>query len=339
MGIKQSTFDNDVWVFLSHSNKDYESVRLLRNMLEEEGYRPIMFFLLSLSDDDEIDSLIKREIDSRKLFILCDSENARNSAWVQKEVEYIKHSRRYYQTIRLDEPMESIKEQILRFRRDSTIYLFYSKESRTLFPIIRKALQKDMGCKVYDWHDEFNRLGIKEAIDMALKNGYVFFLMPEGEPLTEFSMEDVRYALGHELSSRACLLKNAETDTYSPEVVNYHVHNGEIVFDEKKLYLHVMIERIKEGAERREPVSLYWLACHNLQYDARYEFSIHADSFRKYTLNLAWEAAEAGFAPAAQLYKDIYDDILQAYPEDFKDNPAYASEARNRLHTLFPDES
>ena len=32
--------DNEVWVFLSHSNKDYEKVRQVRNMLEQESLRP-----------------------------------------------------------------------------------------------------------------------------------------------------------------------------------------------------------------------------------------------------------------------------------------------------------
>lgn len=53
--------NNDIWVFLSHSNKDYEKVREVRNLLEEQNFRPLMFFLNCLNDDEEIDSLIKRE--------------------------------------------------------------------------------------------------------------------------------------------------------------------------------------------------------------------------------------------------------------------------------------
>ena len=37
--------EKDLWIFLSHSNKDYESVRKVRNLLEDEGRRPLMFFL------------------------------------------------------------------------------------------------------------------------------------------------------------------------------------------------------------------------------------------------------------------------------------------------------
>lgn len=81
--------DNEIWVFLSHSNKDYEKVKSVRDKLERDDFRPIMFFLKCLEDNDEIDDLIKREIDVRTRFILCDSENARKSDWVQKEIEYI----------------------------------------------------------------------------------------------------------------------------------------------------------------------------------------------------------------------------------------------------------
>lgn len=41
-------------------------MRQVRNILEQQGYRPLMFFLNCLNDDNEIDGLIKREIDSRE---------------------------------------------------------------------------------------------------------------------------------------------------------------------------------------------------------------------------------------------------------------------------------
>lgn len=94
--------DKGIWVFLSHSNKDYEKVRQVRNILEQQGYRPLMFFLNCLNDDNEIDGLIKREIDSREKFILCDSKNAQNSKWVQEEVNYIKIKNRLWEKINID---------------------------------------------------------------------------------------------------------------------------------------------------------------------------------------------------------------------------------------------
>jgi hypothetical protein len=37
------------WIFLSHSNKDFEKVREIRNDLEQLGHRPLMFFLKCLA--------------------------------------------------------------------------------------------------------------------------------------------------------------------------------------------------------------------------------------------------------------------------------------------------
>lgn len=65
----------NAWVFLSHSNKDFNKVKILRNKLEERYYKPLLFFLKCLDDDDEIFELIKREISARDRFILCNSKN------------------------------------------------------------------------------------------------------------------------------------------------------------------------------------------------------------------------------------------------------------------------
>lgn len=71
-----------------------------------------MFSLKCLNDNDEKDSLIKREIDCRTRFILCDSENARKSKWVQREIEYIESQqkplpyKRFVHTITMDNGVE-----------------------------------------------------------------------------------------------------------------------------------------------------------------------------------------------------------------------------------------
>lgn len=79
----------EIWIFLSHSSDDFDKVRKIRNYLEEKSYRPLMFYLKCLESDEEIYDLITREIDVRTRFILCDSENARGSDWVKREMDYI----------------------------------------------------------------------------------------------------------------------------------------------------------------------------------------------------------------------------------------------------------
>ena len=87
--------NNEIWVFLSHSNKDFEQVRILRNLLEENGFRPIMLYLRSKEDPskaEELRQLIYDEIDHRNWFIYCKSPNAESSKWVDEEVKYVKVS-------------------------------------------------------------------------------------------------------------------------------------------------------------------------------------------------------------------------------------------------------
>lgn len=130
------------WVFLSHSNKDYEKVRQVRNILEEQGFRPLMFFLNCLEDEDEIDSLIKREIDSRKRFILCDSQNAQNSKWVQEEVLYIKERKRLWEKVNIDSSIEEIKNALCRFQARNIIYINGTFDDEEIVEAIKLYLQE-----------------------------------------------------------------------------------------------------------------------------------------------------------------------------------------------------
>ena len=127
--------DREQWVFLSHSNKDFHSVRKLRNFMEEEGQFPLMFFLKCMHDEDELDSLLKREIECRTRFILCDSKNARGSKWVQKEVQVIKALDRIYETINvdnIDSEAGIAQNKIQQLSKRPTLILSFDKEHESL---------------------------------------------------------------------------------------------------------------------------------------------------------------------------------------------------------------
>ena len=179
--------NNEIWVFLSHSNKDYEKVRQVRNMLEEQSLRPLMFFLHCLNDDDEIDSLIKREIDCRTRFILCDSENARKSHWVQKEVEYIKSQNRICETIDLSKSMDEIMSTLQDFINKTRIFISYNREEYALASKVYNRLSiYDFSVyidRAWDFNTSYNQ-NYKEALDYLEKsvvraNGYVIAIMNE----------------------------------------------------------------------------------------------------------------------------------------------------------------
>ena len=66
-------------------------MRRIRNELERRGHNPLLFFLKCLEADDAwLPELIGDEIKAREWFILCDSPHAKNSGWVQQEVELMK---------------------------------------------------------------------------------------------------------------------------------------------------------------------------------------------------------------------------------------------------------
>lgn len=174
--------NNEIWVFLSHSHEDYEKVRKVRDMLEDQHMRPLMFFLKCLNDHDEIDSLIKREIDCRTRFILCDSENARKSDWVKEEVKYIKSQDRIYETIDLDLPIEEIRQKLSEFKRKATLFISYSRIDRTLAQSIYNRLSKydfQVFCDIESLTAGDFEKQITSAINRASEEGYTIAILNE----------------------------------------------------------------------------------------------------------------------------------------------------------------
>lgn len=175
------TSNNEIWVFLSHSHEDYEKVRKVRDMLEDQHMRPLMFFLKCLNDHDEIDSLIKREIDCRTRFILCDSENARKSDWVKEEVKYIKSQDRTYETIDLDLPIETIKQKLNEFKRKATLFISYNRENQKLAKMVYDRLSKFDFLIFVDMdllrHGDDYLKTVISSLDNAAANGFIIALM------------------------------------------------------------------------------------------------------------------------------------------------------------------
>ena len=93
------------YIFLSHSRNDIAKVRQVRDYLEEQSIEPILFNLKCLTDSDELTSLVKREIETRKWFLYLDSHNARKSARVREEVSYARSQlKKQIFRLNLDEP-------------------------------------------------------------------------------------------------------------------------------------------------------------------------------------------------------------------------------------------
>lgn len=140
-------------VFLSHSHKDIEKVRKLRDILEFLDCEPLMFYLKCLDEDkDELNDFIRREINARNLFIYCKSKSAEQSAWVQKELAYIRSldSKRLY-TVDIDQSMTcgmlGLLEKITGIIRRNQVFISYAHSDGA---VIAQDLYRNLQKKGYN---------------------------------------------------------------------------------------------------------------------------------------------------------------------------------------------
>ena len=190
-------------VFISHSHNDLPKVRLIRNYLEKKGFDPLCFYMQCLTDEDEIEGLLQREIDARDWFAFIESENARQSAWVRKEREYILNSRDkkilYYKL--QDSSPEDIADQIM---DHMTVYVCYSERDKEYGSFVAKSLS-DMDFRVYDRCDseangddvfsERYQRQTEEAIREAAEHGCFLFLMTNYSKQALIMRKELEYAM------------------------------------------------------------------------------------------------------------------------------------------------
>ena len=196
-------YDNKLTVFLSHSHKDIEKVRKIRDILEILGCEPLMFFLKCLDDNNgELEDFIKREIDARNVFLYCRSRNAEESEWVQKELEYIKSrdkSRIY--TVDIDNDFcggtVSLLNDVVNMIKNNNVFVSYpGKAARAAQSIIQYL--SDAGMHVVS---ESNGLSEKwlsitgKEIERAAKEGVVVVVEEEGEETGFSQKEEIKMAL------------------------------------------------------------------------------------------------------------------------------------------------
>lgn len=156
------------WIFVSHSTKDIEDVRRLRNAIENLGGEPILFFLKCISVNDELDELLRREIEARQYFILCDSTHSRASTWVQQEVTHVRSlSGKTIEEIDLKWPWETQLESICRILKEATLFPSYARKDRHIVdPLISILKAQD-----FSLFDPFSpiagelEISIREALD------------------------------------------------------------------------------------------------------------------------------------------------------------------------------
>ena len=187
------------WIFLSHSSKDWPKCQRIRNMLEAKGHKPILFFLKCLEEETELDDLIKREIEARSWFLLCESENARRSKWVQEEVSYIKQfPDKYYETINLNSSVRTQIDRIDRLSKRLTVFVSSASKDRETYGKFKRSLKR-RGYNVLDereliaGNDNFAS-EMQQIVEQASVKGFVLFLMTMHSSQSAWCRRDIEIA-------------------------------------------------------------------------------------------------------------------------------------------------
>jgi hypothetical protein len=221
--------EKDIWIFLSHSNKDYELVKIVRDKLEDCGRRPIMFFLKCLDDDIEIFELIKREIDARSRFILCRSHNTEESnGWVQKEFKYIQEQNKPYEIVDLNDAA-SFDATIARLIRRSNVFISSSVKDKDFSHLLARELTLNSFDVSYLNNDfstdalAFYEGRLSDVSDSNImkktQSGYVLCLW--SEPLTSIQQDEFEMAV-----------RNSTEGFVIPLVINSEAHTSWEYFNE-----------------------------------------------------------------------------------------------------------
>ena len=143
---------NGSWIFISHSSADIKKVRLIRNEFEKYGQNPLAFHLKCLTTDtaegrNELENLIKREIQARDWFVYCESASAGNSVYVSIEREYVKQcAKTKIWRINMDDDISVILETVRKICCDMQVLLCYSEEDEHIAkPFADELRKKDYG--------------------------------------------------------------------------------------------------------------------------------------------------------------------------------------------------
>lgn len=186
------------WVFISHSHRDIDSVRIIRNELEKLGFEPLMFYLRCLSDEEEIEGLIKREISEREWFIYADSKNARASRWVQTEREYIESfENKHIFTVDLEADLNEQLQRISYITRQMKVFLAHSAiDYEAAFRLKERLIKKDV--LVYSNEDytpgKSWQKTAKKNIGDASRDGFVIFIITQRSILSQNMLYEVMLA-------------------------------------------------------------------------------------------------------------------------------------------------
>lgn len=143
------------YFFISHSSKDLEQVRKIRNLIENLDCNPILFYLKCLDNDNptgqdevELKGLLYREIAARDKVILCKSPNTEPPnetkwiAWEKKTIRELSGKIKPFE-IDLSDPdyLDNVRKIVLKFKNILVASTYeVRKQAYTLVDYLKSSL-------------------------------------------------------------------------------------------------------------------------------------------------------------------------------------------------------
>lgn len=231
----------DGWLFLSHSNKDFESVCQIRNTLEKHGFQPITFFLKCITDENELEDLIKREIAARRWFVFVNSENSNESKWAKAELAYARELNKKIFEI---DANGNYKAQLRDIFRRTTVFMSYSMHDKDIAKLILEELNNNdfqirwhPSYQTDDWPKEMEKI-----IDTA---GTCLLLMTENAVESHHVREESYRAFSKKHSTLVVMVGDVQLknglETFIPKLRQVRISNPPT-----KQELHDLIQKIIE---------------------------------------------------------------------------------------------
>ena len=226
------------WIFLSHSSRDIKKVRFIRNAFEKNGQNPLAFHLRCLSTDteegrQELDNLIKREIDAREWFVFCESDAAQQSEYVRMEKEYIKKSpNKKIWTIDMSLSEPELEKRVEEICKDITVFISYKRaDCYELVKNLSDCLaERDFDIREPDTLAAGNnwQRAMKASVKEAANSGFIIVLISPQYAMSEYCLFELREIMKYATKARiiTIVIGDAIVPEFARMLYAYHIpHN------------------------------------------------------------------------------------------------------------------
>ena len=217
------------WIFLSHSSQDIDKVRIIRNEFEKHSHNPLAFHLKCLNADtpegkQELDTLIKREIDSREWFVFCESPAASRSEYVQMEKDYIlKTGKQKVWSINMSLPIDAILAKIKEICTLIKVYISYTRrDGYEVYKQLSNALiEKDFDvwdseCDIVPGTEVYTE--IQSIIQKTVEYGFVIVLITNAFTRSKYCLQELEWIVSSNTTIIPLVFENAEV----PNILDKH---------------------------------------------------------------------------------------------------------------------